>query len=201
MSKITIEKYKRSYSVNIPFELKDEFNKKFSAEWIPDLKRWKVKSARLAQLEVWVKENQEKAIELIEASRVLKEQMAIEKTLPLISSEVKSIKIGRTDITQSKFTTSRWFDGEPEEVVWTLKCVVGTASIELENGHKLQVVVKRPLKNEHYSATTFDFNYERGVVRHDLVKLKKEVDKAFEKRVANLVAKWNQPKQHRGEWH
>lgn len=198
MSKITIEKYKRSYSVNVPFELKDELKRKFNAVWIPELKRWKIGPSKLQTLELWIEEHQEQAVALFEAARILKEHVEAEQALPVNTSPVKSIRIGRTDIKESRLATARWCDDEIEEVYMTLKCVVGMAYIELEDGQKLQVEVKRPLQNRHYDAKTFTFNYERGVVNHDLDRLKNEVIEVFEKRVAKLVSKWNQPRANRG---
>ncbi|WP_029847710.1 hypothetical protein, partial [Vibrio parahaemolyticus] len=81
--KMTIEKYMRSYAVNVPFDMKETFKYEFcSAEWIPQLKKWKVGPSKLEKLTKWVEENNAEAERMFEAARILKEQLAHEMTLP-----------------------------------------------------------------------------------------------------------------------
>ncbi|WJE05744.1 hypothetical protein QRT07_21545 [Vibrio parahaemolyticus] len=190
--KMTIEKYMRSYAVNVPFDMKKAFKNEFwNAEWIPHLKRWKVGPSKLERLTKWVEENNAEAERMFEAARILKEQLAHEKTLPINTSAVKSAKVGKTDIYSREFELEYWSGDEPYNYKSEESCVGGIVYLELEDGTKAEMKVEIPLSYKHYHSMIITPVYERGVVNHDLVNLKNEAKEAFDARVKNLLASCN----------
>ncbi|HHX8576266.1 TPA: hypothetical protein ACVO35_004848 [Vibrio alginolyticus] len=190
--KMTIEKYMRSYAVNVPFDMKETFKYEFcSAEWIPQLKRWKVGPSKLEKLTKWVEENNAEAERMFEAARILKEQLAHEKTLPKNTSAVKSAKVGKTDIYSREFLIKFWTDDEEYSYTSEESCVGGIVYIELEDGTKAEIKVEIPLSYEYAHCSIITPMYERGVVNHELYKLENAAKDAFDARVKNLLASCN----------
>ncbi|PWY29672.1 hypothetical protein [Vibrio vulnificus] len=190
--KMTIEKYMRSYAVNVPFDMKETFKYEFcSAEWIPQLKRWKVGPSKLEKLTQWVEENNAEAERMFEAARILKEQLAHEKTLPINTSAVKSAKVGKTDIYSREFELHYFSDEELYSYKGEASCVGGIVYLELEDGTKAEMKVEVPLSYEHFRSMIITPMFERGVVNHELYKLEKAAKEAFDARVKNLLASCN----------